>query len=200
MAETVEVVVGIIGRAHGIRGDVTIEVRTDEPERRFAVGAVLRSEDGRRTFTVTSSRDHSGRLLVHFDQLPDRTAAEAARSTVLVTDVDPAERPEDDDEFYDRQLIGMVVRSADGARVGTVSDVLHLPLQDTLELATDDGTRLVPFVAAVVPRVDLAAGELHLADVPGLLTDRDEDDPEADDADEDDPAGEDADRPGDDRA
>ena len=97
MTKTVEVVVGIIGRAHGIRGDVTIDVRTDEPERRFAVGETLRAEDGRRTFTVTASRDHSGRLLVHFAQLPDRTVAEAARGTVLVADVDPDERPEDDD-------------------------------------------------------------------------------------------------------
>lgn len=175
MADTVEVVVGVIGRAHGIRGDVTIDVRTDEPERRFAVGEVLRAEDGGRTFTVTSTRDHSGRLLVHFQQLPDRTVAEAARGTVLVADVDPAERPEDEEEFYDRQLIGLVVRSADGGRVGTVTDVLHLPLQDTLEVATDAGPRLVPFVAAVVPHVDLAAGELRLADVPGLLDDPDDD-------------------------
>ncbi len=175
MANTVEVVVGIIGRAHGIRGDVTIEVRTDEPERRFAVGATLRSEDGRRTFTVAAARDHSGRLLVHFDQLPDRTAAEAARSTVLVADVDPDERPEDDEEFYDRQLVGLRVLAADGEEVGTVTDVLHLPLQDTLEVATERGPTLVPFVTAVVPRVDLVAGELHLADVPGLLADEDED-------------------------
>jgi len=175
MAKTVEVVVGIIGRAHGIRGDVTIDVRTDEPERRFAVGETLRSEDGRRTFTVTASRDHSGRLLVHFAQLLDRTLAEAARGTVLVADVDPDERPEDDEEFYDRQLIGLEVLAADGSRVGTVTDVLHLPLQDTLEVETDDGTRLVPFVTEIVPRVDLAAGALHLADVPGLLVELDED-------------------------
>jgi 16S rRNA processing protein RimM len=174
MAETVEVVVGVIGRAHGIRGDVTIEVRTDEPERRFAVGRTLRAEDGRRTFTVASARDHSGRLLVHFEQLADRTVAEAARGTVLVADVDPTEQPEDDDEFYDRQLIGLTVRAADGTSVGTVTDVLHLPLQDTLEVDTADGVRLIPFVTAVVPRVDLAAGELRLADVPGLLTEMDE--------------------------
>lgn len=179
MTKTVEVVVGIIGRAHGIRGDVTIDVRTDEPERRFAVGETLRAEDGRRTFTVTASRDHSGRLLVHFEQLPDRTLAEAARGTVLVADVDPDERPEDDEEFYDRQLIGLAVRAADGAAVGTVTDVLHLPLQDTLEIATDAGVRLVPFVTELVPRVDLAAGEVHLADVPGLLVELEEPDEDA---------------------
>jgi 16S rRNA processing protein RimM len=187
MAETLEVVIGIIGRAHGIRGDVTIDVRTDEPERRFAVGQVLRAEEGPRRFTVTAARDHSGRLLVHFAELADRTAAEAARGTVLVADVDPAERPAEEDEYYDHQLVGLSVRAADGSVIGTVRDVLHLPLQDTLEVDTADGVRLVPFVAAVVPTVDLAARELHLADVVGLLEDEpDEDD---DDGEPDDDAG-----------
>jgi 16S rRNA processing protein RimM len=200
MAKTVEVVVGVVGRAHGIRGDVTIDVRTDEPERRFAVGETLRAEDGRRTFTVASARDHSGRLLVHFEQLPDRTVAEAARGIVLVADVDPGERPEDEEEYYDRQLIGMAVRSADGELVGTVTDVLHLPLQDTLEIETPAGTRLVPFVNAVVPTVDLAAGELHLADVPGLLVELEDDVDEDEDEDEDEPGVPGADRGADDGA
>jgi 16S rRNA processing protein RimM len=175
MAETIEVVVGVIGRAHGIRGDVTIDVRTDEPERRFAVGAVLRAEDGPRRFTVGAARDHSGRLLVHFDELVDRTTAEAARGTVLVADVDPGELPDSDDEYYDRQLVGLAVRAAVGTVVGTVTAVLHLPIQDTLEVETADGVRLIPFVSAVVTGVDLAAGELQLADVPGLLADQDDD-------------------------
>ena len=186
MAETIEVVVGVVGRAHGIRGDVSIDVRTDEPERRFAAGEVLRVEGGTRRLTVDSAREHSGRLLVHFGELTDRTAAEAARGLVLVADVDPAELPEDEDEYYDRQLVGLRVRTADGADVGAVTAVLHLPIQDTLEVETADGVRLVPFVAAVVPVVDLAAGEVRLADVPGLLQDladedeADEDETEAD--------------------
>jgi len=175
MAETIEVVVGVVGRAHGIRGDVSIDVRTDEPERRFAPGQVLRVEGGSRRFTVDSTREHSGRLLVHLAELPDRTAAEAARGLVLVADVDAAELPEDEDEYYDRQLVGLRVRGADGADLGVVTAVLHLPLQDTLEVETADGVRLVPFVTAVVPVVDLAAGEVRLADLPGLLDDTAED-------------------------
>jgi 16S rRNA processing protein RimM len=175
MAETLEVVIGVVGRAHGIRGDVTIDVRTDEPERRFAVGQVLRAQEGPRRFTVATARDHSGRLLVHFEELPDRNAAEAARGIVLVADVDPAELPAEEDAYYDHQLVGLSVRAADGSVVGTVAEVLHLPLQDTLEVTTADGPRLVPFVAAVVPTVDLAARELRLADLPGLLQDEDED-------------------------
>ena len=177
MTQSIEVVVGVIGRAHGIRGDVAVDVRTDEPDLRFADGAVLRAEDGRRTFTVDSSRDHSGRLLVRFAELADRTAAEAVRGTVLVVDVDPAEQPEDEDEYYDRQLVGLTAVAADGTRVGPVISVLHLPLQDTLEIKTATGPRLVPFVTAVVPTVDLAAGELHLADLPGLLTEQEDDEP-----------------------
>lgn len=170
---TVEVVVGIIGRAHALRGEVVIELRTDEPDRRFAVGQELRAEEGGRTFTVTSARYHSGRLLVTFAELVDRSAVEAARGTRLVLDVAVDEEPEDEGEFYDRQLVGLVVLDATGSQVGTVAAVVHLPGQDSLEVLTDQGPRLVPFVTALVPEVDLASGHLRLADVPGLLSDED---------------------------
>ncbi|MEL4357138.1 MULTISPECIES: ribosome maturation factor RimM [unclassified Luteococcus] len=171
MAEQVEVVVGSIGRAHGIRGDVAVDLRTDEPERRFAPGSVLRVEGTRRTLTVETARWHSGRLLVHFAELPDRTAVEQARGQVLVTDIDADELPSDEDEYYDRQLVGLMALAADGSQVGRVSQVVHLPAQDLLAIATERGERLVPFVSELVPGVDLAAGTVQLADVPGLLDD-----------------------------
>lgn len=171
---TVEVVVGVIGRAHGIRGDVTIDVRTDEPERRFAPGQVLRDEKSSRAFTVLSARQHSGRLLVTFDGFADRSAVEAVRGVRLVVAVDADESPAEPDEFYDRQLVGLTVHAADDRVVGTVSAVIHLPIQDLLELNTDEGLRLVPFVTALVPEVDLTAGLVRLADVPGLLSDEDD--------------------------
>lgn len=171
MNQTVEVVVGQVGRAHGIRGDVAIDLHTDEPERRFAPGSVLRVEGSRRTLTVESARWHSSRLLVHFVELPDRTAVEKARGTVLVVDVDPAELPEDEDEFYDRQLIGLRVVSAAGDELGEVTDVVHLPAQDLLAVSTATGERLVPFVEQIVTDVDLAAGTCTLADVRGLMDD-----------------------------
>ncbi len=170
----VEVVVGVIGRAHGIRGDVTIDVRTDEPERRFAPGQVLRDEKSSRAFTVLSARQHSGRLLVTFDGFADRSAVEAVRGVRLVVAVDADESPAEPDEFYDRQLVGLTVHAADDRVVGTVSAVIHLPIQDLLELNTDEGLRLVPFVTALVPEVDLTAGLVRLADVPGLLSDEDD--------------------------
>lgn len=107
MNEQVEVVVGAIGKAHGIRGDVIIDVRTDEPERRFVDGAQLRVEGTSRTLRLSHSSWHSGKLLAHFDQIADRNAAEAARGWVLVCDVDVDEMPSDEDEYYDRQLVGL---------------------------------------------------------------------------------------------
>lgn len=169
-----EIAVGSIGRAHGIRGDVSISLRTDEPERRFAVGSVLREEDGRRTFTVESARWHGEKLLVRFAELADRTAVEKARGIVLVTDVDPDELPDDDDEYYDRQLVGLEAR-VDGVPVGRVTQVIHLAAQDVLAVRTDAGERLVPFVTEIVPTVDLDGGFVDIVDVPGLLHDEDAD-------------------------
>ena len=176
--QLVEVVVGVIGGAHGIRGDVAVGVRTDEPERRFAPGARLRVEGSSRVLTVATARDHSGRLLVDFEELDDRNAAEAARGLVLVTDVPASELPSDEGEYFDRQLVGLEAVTEDGTSVGRVLAVLHPAGQDLLEIGTAHGPRLVPFVEALVPEVDLAGGRLVVADVPGLLVDAD-DEPDA---------------------
>jgi 16S rRNA processing protein RimM len=172
MAGTVEVVVGVVGRAHGLRGEVAVELRTDEPDRRFAPGRQLRAEDSARLFTVVAAREHSGRMLVTFDELTDRTSADAVRGTRLVADVASDERPAAAEEFYDRQLIGLRVRTGDAADAGRVTAVLHMPLQDVLEIDGANGRHLVPFVAALVPEVKLDEGWLRIAAVPGLLDDR----------------------------
>ena len=169
-----DTLVGVIGRPHGVRGEVAVELCTDEPERRFAPGQILREEGGTRLFTVRSVRDHSGRLLVRFAELVDRAGAEAARGTLLIAAVEPNERPAEPGEFYDRQLIGLRVTRPDGTDVGTVESVLHLPAQDVLEIQTAAGARLVPFVEALVPDVDLEAGRLTVVDVVGLLDNRDD--------------------------
>ena len=173
MTETIEVVVGVIGRAHGVRGEVAVAPRTDEPERRFAPGQRLRAEGSGRIFTVGASRDHSGRLLVHFEELTDRTEAEAVRGTRLLSDVPSTQAPTEEGEYYDRQLVGLLARLPNGDEVGPVISVLHLPSQDVLEIRTPLGVRLVPFVEALVPEVDLAAGSLTVAEVEGLLSDED---------------------------
>ncbi|MBZ5733166.1 ribosome maturation factor RimM [Nocardioides sp. TRM66260-LWL] len=175
MGETLELVVGRVGKPHGIRGEVTVDVRTDEPERRFAPGAVLRAEPGRgvaaapRSLTVESRRWHQQTLLVAFAEIPDRTAAEAARGLVLHAQVDPEERPADPEEFYDHQLIGLAVHDVDGTPLGTVASLVH-GAQDLLVIDTTDGREaLVPFVSALVPEVDLDAGRVVVADRPGLV-------------------------------
>lgn len=173
----VEVIVGRVARAHGTRGDVAVVVRTDEPARRFAPGAVVHTTAGR-TLRVTSSRPQGAGpagLLVRFDGITDRNGAEALRGLELLADVAVTELPSGADEFFDRQLIGLDVLDAGGRRAGRVADVIHGPAQDILVIEADAGQRLVPFVAALVPEVDLGAGTLRLADVQGLLADEEGD-------------------------
>jgi 16S rRNA processing protein RimM len=171
---TIEVVVGVVGRPHGLRGEVTVEPRTDEPDRRFAPGQALRAEGSSRQLTVASMRRHDGRLLVRFAGLGDRASVEAVRGVLLVADVDADERPLEPAEFYDRQLVGLRVQMPDGTAVGVVVSVLHPPGQDLLEVRTTNQIRLVPFVAALVPEVDLDRGVLTVANLAGLLSEDEE--------------------------
>lgn len=172
--DLLEVVVGVVGRAHGLRGDVAVDLRTDEPEVRFAPGAVLGTEGTTSKLTVAAMRDGAaGRLVVRFVEAPDRTAAEGLRGRILTARVGAHERPAGDDpeEYYDRQLRGLRVLDAAGTSVGVVAEVIHLPSQDMLAVTTDGGERLVPFVAALVPHVDLAAGTAQLSEAAGSLLD-----------------------------
>ena len=173
----IEVVIGRIGKPHGIRGEVTLDVRTDEPERRFAPGTTLRAEapagaDRRpSSLTVARARWHQTTLLVTFEELADRNAAEAARGTVLHATLAADETPEDPEEYYDHQLVGLDVVDLDGSPLGTVKAVVHGSAQDLLTVRTPDGRdTLVPFVSALVPEVDLAAGRIVVADRPGLVS------------------------------
>jgi 16S rRNA processing protein RimM len=185
----IEVVVGRIGKPHGIRGEVTLDVRTDEPDRRFAPGTTLRAEapagaDRRpASLTVARARWHQSTLLVTFEELADRNAAEAARGTVLHATIGPDDMPEDPDEYYDHQLVGLDVVDLDGTHLGQVKALVHGSAQDLLTVRTPDGRdTLVPFVSALVPEVDLDAGRIVVADRPGLVT------PFPDDSDGQDPA------------
>ena len=170
MGEMIDVVVGIVGRAHGIRGDLAIDVKTDEPERRFVEGTTLALADGRR-LTVAAARWHRGRLLATFRGVEDRTAAEALTGQRLFASVPVDERPSEPGEFFDRQLVGLRVRDHAGVEVGVVAAVEHPPAQDLLVLDVAGQRRLVPFVEALVPTVSLEEGYIALADVGGLLED-----------------------------
>ena len=166
-----QVVVGRIGRAHGIRGDVAVEVRTDEPERRFLPGATLLTDPhDAGPLVLQRARMHSGRMLAHFEQVEDRSAAERLRGVLLFIDADPRESPPDPDEFYDREVVGLQVVDAERGLIGEVTEVVHLPGQDLLAVRGEAGaTVLVPFVAAFVKVVDVANGRVEV-DLPhGLL-------------------------------
>ena len=176
MTETVEVVVGRIGKPHGIRGEVTVELRTDEPERRFADGAALSAEPpggsafAVSTLTVATARWHRSTLLVTFAEIIDRNGAEAARGVVLSVEVPADESPDDPEEYYDHQLVGLAAFDLDGDRLGEVTGLVH-GAQDLLTIRTPDGRdALVPFVKALVPEVDLAARRVVVDDRPGLVT------------------------------
>lgn len=161
---------GRIGRPHGIRGDVVVGVRTDEPELRFARGSRLDTDPAKLgPLTVAGTKWHSGELLVRFEGIGDRDAAADLRGTWLTVDSAAIAPPEDPDEFRDADLVGLAVRTLDGTQVGTVEDVLH-PGQDVLVIkAADKREIMVPFVKVIVPEVDVAAGYLVIDPPEGLL-------------------------------
>lgn len=164
----VEVLVGKVGRAHGLKGDLFVEVRTDEPDRRFAVGTRFATSRGR--LTVEAMRWHGRRLLVRFVEAHERSAAEALRGVELSLEVPADERPDHPEEFYDHQLIGLTACTPDGDQIGAVAEVLHLPAQDVLALKTSSGRiTLIPFIRDVVPAIDLQARRVTVADKAGLL-------------------------------
>jgi len=147
--------VGRIGRAHGILGEATIEVRTDEPDRRFAIGATVQT-DTHGELTITSGRVHNGILLLGFNGITDRNGIEKLRNTLLYADVDINEENDDEDEYHVMQLIGCQAVLESGEAFGEVTDVINLPGQDLLAIKTAQGEQLIPFVHQLVPTVDIA--------------------------------------------
>jgi 16S rRNA processing protein RimM len=170
----VQLVVARIGRAHGIKGEVTVEVRTDEPELRLAPGAVLLTDPSSAgPLTIETGRVHSGRLLLQFEGVGDRNGAEALRNILLIAEVDPDEMPEDEDEYYDHQLIDLDVVTGDGTEVGRITEIAHLPSQDLFVVERPDGSEvLVPFVAEIVTEIDLEEQRAVIDPPPGLIDDR----------------------------
>ena len=185
----IEVLVGRIGKPHGIRGFVTVEAHTDEPDRRFADGTVLRTQPPKgsayaaKQLTVEGTRWHAQVLQVAFEEIADRNEAEAARDTLLFADVPAEESPEDPDEYYDHQLVGLTAFDEAGRELGTVKAVVHGGAQDLLTIRTPDRRdALVPFVKALVPVVDMDEKKVVIADRPGLVTPFPEDSEDSEDS------------------
>lgn len=168
-----DLVVGRILRAHGIKGEAVVEVRTDDPVGRFTAGTVFDTDPtSAGPLTVRSVRPHRGRLLVGFAEVGDRGGVEARRGVRLLVDARDAE-PAEDDDYYDQQLVGLAVVTAAGVSVGTVAEVMHLPGHDLLAVRRNDSAGgpevLIPFVREIVPEIDLAAGRLVVEPPLGLL-------------------------------
>ncbi len=164
------VAVGRIGPASGVRGEVVVRAFTDQPDDRFASGAVVIAEPaGTGPLTVASARWQGRRLIVRFEGVDDRTGAEALRGTDLF--IAASQRPDldDPDDFYDTDLIGLAASTVDGRRLGPVRDVVHAPAADYLVIDVEGRERLVPFVAAMVPSVDVAAGTVTVDPPEGLF-------------------------------
>jgi 16S rRNA processing protein RimM len=170
----VQLVVARVGRAHGIKGEVTVEVRTDEPELRLGPGAVLLTDPASTgPLTIETGRVHSGRLLLRFAGVRDRNAAEALRNTLLIAEVDPDEQPEDPDEYYDHQLMDLDVVTKDGVEVGRITEISHLPSQDLFVVERPDGTEvMIPFVEEIVTEIDLEEQRAVIDPPPGLIDDQ----------------------------
>ena len=153
--------VGRIGRAHGILGEATIEVRTDDPDARFAVGEKLQTDE-HGELTITSGRVHNGILLLGFAGYSDRNQIEKLRNTLLYAEVDINEVREDDDDYHVLQLIGCQAFLEIGEFYGEVTDVINLPSQDLLAIKTQENEVLIPFVRQLVPIVDIALKRLEV--------------------------------------
>lgn len=167
-----DLVVGRVVRAHGIAGEVVVEVRTDDPDARFAPGATLRGRSkgaAERDYVIESVREHGGRLLVRLQGVADRNDADALRGTVFLVEAAQLPPIEDPDEFYDHQLEGLRVRTTSGTEVGTVAEVLHTAAGELLAVRTGEREVLVPFVAAIVTSVSLADELIEIDPPEGLL-------------------------------
>ncbi|MGN6299528.1 MAG: ribosome maturation factor RimM [Angustibacter sp.] len=182
-------VVARVGRAHGLRGEVSIEVRTDVPEERFVPGATFVTDPASAgPLTLDAVRDHNGVLLLRFASVPDRTAAEALRGVLLLVDVEASDEP---DAWYEHELVGLRVEDPAGQVLGEVVRLDAGAAQDLLVVRpVAGGEVLVPFVAALVPEVDVAGGRV-VVDPPGGMFDGG--DTEGDDTEGDDSEGDDSD-------
>ena len=164
------IVIGRIGKPHGTRGEVTVEPRTDEPELRFAPDAVLLTETA--PVQIETVRFHHNTPLIKFVGVESRESAELLRNTMLHIESDDDIAPNDEDEFWDHELMRMQVYAPDGTALGTIADVLHLPGQDVLVVSTPDEREvLLPFVRTIVTEISRETSRVTVADPGGLFDD-----------------------------
>ena len=166
--------VGRVAKAHGIGGELAVDVHTDAPDERFSPGAVLSArlrDRSVRMLTVSAARPHSGRLLVRFDEVSDRTVAEGLRGAQLLVDAADLPPSEDPDAFYDHELEGLAAVLEDGTEIGKVREIARSPGGELLVVdLAEGGEALVPFVREIVPEIDIPGGRVVLTPPEGLLS------------------------------
>lgn len=166
--------VGRLTKAHGLKGAIKLELFTDDPGRRFVPGAVftLQVPTGTpwhgKTLELVELRWYNQHAVGFFKDVPDRTTAETLAKAILWIESDAAEQSDEEDAWYDHQLIGLAVMR-DGEKIGTISRLEHMPAQDLLIVKTPNGDVMIPFVKAIVPAVDVKAGTVTITPPPGLL-------------------------------
>lgn len=168
-----ELTVGRVVKAHGIAGELVVEIRTDDPAARFAPGNTLRAKNSRRgeerSYVVDQAREHGARLLVRLAGVDDRDAADALRGSLFVVDSGELPPIDEPDTYYDHQLEGLHVRTTTGLDVGVVAEVLHTAAAELLAVRRDSGEVLVPFVSAIVTSVSLDDRSIEIDPPDGLL-------------------------------
>ena len=168
-----ELIVGRVAKAHGVTGELVVDVRTDDPELRFAPGATLRakaSDHRERNYVVAAVRPHGNRILLRLEGVADRDAADGMRGSLFVIDSEDLPPIEEPDTYYDHQLEGLLVRTTAGLDIGTVAEVLHTAAGELLAVdRAEAGELLVPFVSAIVTSVSLDAGIVEIDPPVGLL-------------------------------
>ncbi|MDT5260656.1 MAG: rRNA processing protein RimM [Mycobacterium sp.] len=169
-----ELTVGRVVKAHGIGGEVVVEIRTDDPAARFAPGNTLRAKRSRGggeevSYVVAHAREHGARLLVRLAGVDDRETADALRGSLFVVDSDDLPPIDEPDTYYDHQLEGLRVRTTTGRDVGVVGEVLHTAGGELLAVRRDSGEVLVPFVSAIVISVSLQDRLVEIDPPEGLL-------------------------------
>lgn len=163
-----QVVVGRIVRPHGVRGEVVVDVRTDEPEQRFQPGTEYRTRDG--ILRAETVRWHKGRPMLTLEGVRGREAAEALRGVELLVDLSSSDLPGPGDEYHDTELVGLRVVDVAGVEIGTVSRIDHGPAHETLVVRRKgEHPALIPFVAEMIDDIDLDADTIVVEPPPGLL-------------------------------
>jgi len=168
-AEPRFMVIGRVTRPHGIRGEVSVEVLTDFPERFDTIDVVYLGDALEpKAWQVRGSRWHKDRVLLTLEGCKDRTTAGTLRGLLVQVPIEEA-MPLPEDEYYPYELVGLDVVTVEGEELGRLSDVLFTNANDVYVVLGPRGQILLPAIADVIERVDLDQGQMVVRLMEGLV-------------------------------